>query len=421
VEVDASPAPVPTPEILLPALPLPPGRVMLEYFIGDEQLYGWRLGREVRFVALGPAPPVLAAAGEVHRALSRGEVPPADDLRLLSAALLRPLLAAPPGDDEGPLEELFVAADGRLRYLPFELLEDPAAAGQPLIERASVAYLPSVSVAARPSRGESGSWTTLVALGDPLLPETGDRLAPSALWIDRFALERLPAARREVDAIAAQIGGSQRLLVGVDASEAALRRTLARGSRVVHLATHTVVDERPGRGAAILLASGEGEDGVLSPREIAALSWRADLTVLASCRSALGTAEGSALGSLTGALLAAGSSGVIASLWDVDDEATAVFMEQLYHRLGRGRSPAQALREVKRALRSQGGWDRPEVWSAFVLIGDAPAVGAPGGFGYEVLFVLLAAVVLLAVALSFLPRSRRRKGRPGDGPPSPTA
>ena len=44
---------------------------------------------------------------------------------------------------------------------------------------------------------------------------------------------------------------------------------MARGARVVHLATHTVIDERPGRGAAILLTASGDDDGLLSPEEIA--------------------------------------------------------------------------------------------------------------------------------------------------------
>ena len=123
----------------------------------------------------------------------------------------------------------------------------------------------------------------------------------------------------------------------------AFRDAVTRGAKVVHLATHTVVDERRGRGASILLTPAGEEDGLLTPREIAGLQDRCDLTVLAACRTALGASgeDGRALASLTGSFLAAGSPAVVATLWDVGDAATAAFMEQLYDQLSRGYPPAR--------------------------------------------------------------------------------
>jgi CHAT domain-containing protein len=136
-----------------------------------------------------------------------------------------------------------------------------------------------------------------------------------------------------------------------------------------------VIDERPGRGAAILLTASGDDDGLLSPKEIAALDDRSDLTVLAACRTALGTGEeGQALASLTGSFLAAGSRSVLATLWDVGDAETAAFMEQLYFELGQGLPPAEALQAAKNRLRADSRWNRPSLWSGYVLIGEAPAV-----------------------------------------------
>ncbi len=104
--------------------------------------------------------------------------------------------------------------------------------------------------------------------------------------------------------------------------------------------------------------------------------------MLAACRTALGPGEdGQALSSLTGAFLAAGSRGVVATLWDVDDATTAAFMEQFYWGLGRGLRPAEALREAKRRLRADPRWSRPALWAGYVLIGNPPPVAerrAPG-------------------------------------------
>lgn len=394
--------------ISLPTLPLRQGTTVIEYYLGDGELFAWRTDSRVEFKALGPAAPALEAAGRVHAALTAGRDLPQEDVRTLSAILIAPLVTA--GDQS---REIFIAADGSLRNLPFEILRDPANSDQPLIDRVAVAYLPSTVTLARLRQNRRRPAAGLLAMGDPTLPEGGLRFGLASVLVDRFALEQLPAARREVVAIAEQLPGAATLLVGEQATEAALRRQLARGARIVHLATHTVVDDRPGRGAAIVLAPGDGEDGVVSPEEIAALSWPAELTVLAACRSAVVQGEdASALGSLTGALLAAGSSSVIASLWDVDDAATAVVMEQLYHRLARGDTPSEALRAVKLKLRSDPGWNRPEVWAAFVLVGDATAVVSPSRIRpWSILAVGagIFALVVLAWRLTPRPESSQRK------------
>jgi CHAT domain-containing protein len=183
---------------------------------------------------------------------------------------------------------------------------------------------------------------------------------------------------------------------------------------VIHLVTLSVVDERPGRGAAVLLTAAGDDDGLLQPAEIARLRLDARLTVLAACRTALAPAGdaggGGALTSLTGAFLAAGSEAVVATLWDVGDAATAVFMDQLYARLGRGVPPARALAETKRALRADPRWNRPSLWSGYVLVGRAGgpvAVGRPAGWRWAAALALAVALALVAGWLTRTRSSRR--------------
>jgi hypothetical protein len=64
----------------------------------------------------------------------------------------------------------------------------------------------------------------------------------------------------------------------------------------------------------------------------------------------------------------------LATLWDVDDAATAVVMDQLYSELRRGREPAAALRAVKRRLRADPRWSGPALWAAYVLVGEGQPV-----------------------------------------------
>lgn len=349
-----------------------PGELLLEYFQGDDRLCLWIVGSDgVRLVDLGPAAPILERVADVHAALAAGREPADESV----AELSRSLLGSVPLDG---VRRLLVAPDGKLFYLPFEIL-----AGS-LVDRVAVSYLPSGSTLALlgARRAESaGAALRVAGFADPELPMDPARpRSPASLLVARFAFDRLPASALELAAVGHILGGEQELRTGRDATEDAFRQAAARGARVMHLATHTVVDERPGQGAVVVLAAGEGHDGLLYPQEIAGLECHAELTVLSSCRSALGAIEdGRALASLTGAFLAAGSSAVVATLWDVEDTASAVFMEQFYHQLSRGFTVAEALRRAKLRLRADPRWNRSSLWAAYALVGDGSAVVAGRG------------------------------------------
>jgi CHAT domain-containing protein len=70
---------------------------------------------------------------------------------------------------------------------------------------------------------------------------------------------------------------------------------------------------------------------------------------------------------LSRAFLAAGSRGVVCSLWQVDDDGTADLMTALYRGLQGDERSSLALAEAKRRLIADG--QPPFVWAPFVLIG----------------------------------------------------
>lgn len=384
---------------------------VLEYFVGERNLYLWviRPGG-IHFHDLGPGGPVLDAVVQVHRALSRDSSPSPNTVTALSRVLLGAAGTLPRRG-----EPLRIAPDGALRYLPFEMLEDPAAPGEPLVERTVVSYLPSASAITALGGPERPMPLRLLGFGDPhLTRREAGRPTPRELLVERFGLAPLPSASREIAAAARLLGGQTAEITGDRATKKAFREAVGRGARVVHLATHTVIDERPGRGAAILLSASGDDDGLLTPEEIAALDDRSDLTVLAACRTALSAGEdGQALASLTGSFLAAGSRAVVATLWDVGDAETAAFMEQLYFELGRGLAPAEALQEAKRRLRADPRWNRPALWAGYVLVGDAPPVVSRR----TAWFLWIAVAVVLGAAFSLLSRWGREGwgGRGGPG------
>ncbi len=370
--------------LLLARLEAPPEPV-LEYFTAEGRLYLWRVGGRgdlpkapgIELFDLGPSAPLRILVRRVHRDLAAGHAPAARDLTALGTALLGPL------GDLSSVEHLRIAPDGELRYLPFELLKFPGESA-PMIGRFAVSYLPSAAVGlALADRKLAHPKRAFLGFGAPLsaLAANPNANSPAALLAARFALRSLPGAAREIATLEPILTGKPSTtgsaFLGARATETAFRARAGEGARVLHFATHTVLDERAGRGAAILLTPSGEDDGLLDPAEIAARPLRANLAVLSACSTALDGGPGTgALSSLSGAFLAAGASGVVASLWDVGDQATAAVMGQFYAQLALGLPPAEALAATKRRLLATPGWNRPEVWSAFVLIGEPPPVVA---------------------------------------------
>jgi tetratricopeptide (TPR) repeat protein len=357
--------------------------LLLELYVGADRVWLFEVGRgAVRMHDLGPRAAIVRPARALRRALTVGATPDPALLTELTALLLGPV-------DDLARAKVWIAADGELRHTPFEVLGAPA-----LVDTSTVAYLTSGSAL------------------DRAPPAATDRprylgVAPTttAMTWGPLHLDPLPFAGAEVRRAAEQLGGEARLLDGAAATPAAVLDALARGADVVHLAAHTILDDRPGGRAAILLAPDPAHpDGTLGAAELARLDLNVGLAVLASCRSGLGPGEsGHALHSVAGGFLAAGAGSVVATLWDVDDAATAAMMEQLYHGLAAGLAPAEALRAAKLRLRATPGWDDPSRWAAFVVYGDLgplPPTRRPWT-------AWLAPAALLAVGLGLAARARR--------------
>ena len=139
---------------------------------------------------------------------------------------------------------------------------------------------------------------------------------------------------------------------------------------VLHLAAHAQVDDqRPWNSA---LRFGTPEQPVrVNAGQVADLTLRARLAVLASCETGLGgvlSGEG-VLGLSTG-FLSAGVPVVLATLWPVDDSTTAALMQRFYAALSTGQPSAQALRSAQAALRAEAATRHPFHWAGFVLVGD---------------------------------------------------
>ncbi|MCG9885895.1 MAG: CHAT domain-containing protein [Cyanobacteria bacterium] len=118
-----------------------------------------------------------------------------------------------------------------------------------------------------------------------------------------------------------------------------------------------------------LALSPDGQnDGKLDLSEVFDSNLSAELAVLSACDTNRGQVIGEGVIGLGRAFPKAGTPTVVASLWKVPDEQTAMLMEAFYEELLAGRDRADALRLAQLKVREQ--YPNPHYWAAFVLIGE---------------------------------------------------
>lgn len=253
---------------------------------------------------------------------------------------------------------LTIIPHGSLHYLPFAALLDPTT-GQYLIQQYTLTLLPSASAlpfiqknAREQNNGPTETESALV-IGNPTSPEAN--------------LPPLRFAEREAQSIA-DLYGVQPLL-GKAATESAVRERVAH-AHILHLAAHGSYNPFNPLYSAILLAPDETYDGQLEVHEVYGLNLKqTDLVVLSACQTQLGQLRaGDEVVGLTRAFFFAGTPTVIASLWCVGDQATAILMERFYGYLKAGVNKAAALRQAQLDMLVD--FPDPHYWSGFVLSGD---------------------------------------------------
>jgi CHAT domain-containing protein len=332
---------------------------LVEYFVLDDETLVWIIDRgHVTWLAL----PV--SASDLHhrigylRDLIARRRPSAEAAAALHSAVFAPL------EPYLRHRRVVIVPHGALHFLPFGALWS-AGRGRYVAQDYTLTLAPSASVLRFVLRKRKAATAGLLALGNP----DGS----------------LPHAEQEVRVVA-QLYGSTPLL-GRDAKESRLYQK-GGAAGIVHLAAHATFDPvRPLFTRLDLAADGgisppdERTDGKLHVYEIYGLDLEnTNLIVLSACDTALGPRDaGDDIVGLPRAFLYAGAPAVLTTLWAVDDEATAAFMQAFYRRLRRGMVAAEALAGAQRDLLRQTTWREPYFWAAFTLTGawnaERPSTG----------------------------------------------
>jgi len=189
--------------------------------------------------------------------------------------------------------------------------------------------------------------------------------------------ERLRFSRQEAEHIASLAPEGKKLeALDFKASRALATSTDLGEYRIVHFATHGLINSQHPELSGIVLSlvdeQGRSQNGFLRLYDIYSLKLGADLVVLSACQTALGKeVKGEGLIGLTRGFMYAGVPRVAASLWRIEDRASAELMKRFYQRmLGEGMSAAAALRAAQVSMWTEKRWDAPYYWAGFTLQGE---------------------------------------------------
>jgi CHAT domain-containing protein len=401
------------------ALPLRDQEVLLEYALGEEATYlfrvrqggvdkVWRmpvgraeLERQVRAFLL----PLQQGGGSGMTAFS-----PQQGQSLYSLLLAEALQGLTPGT------AIIIVPDGILGLLPFEALvitpgrdvKDTRYVG----DSWQLSYTQSATVLAfLRTLAPSAASQTFFALGNPIYDPQDPRYtaykqglpppvlpaqALSAYGYRGRAIQRgggmtrgddseaalnyppLPETESEVKAIARFFGASPQppdILLNVVANETQLRQAPLLRYRYLHFATHA---DLPGRLQGInepflilgQVENTEEDDGLLALSEVLELRLDAEMVVLSACVTGRGEAtEGEGVVNFARAFHQAGARSVVVSLWEVASEAAEEFMQRFYGHLQAGKPKAEALSLARKEIKAL--YPNPFFWAAFILHGEA--------------------------------------------------
>ncbi len=293
------------------------------------------------------------------------------------------------------------ATQTAVKNLPSAFRTPHSALGTPnsaLVENHEIAVLPSASTLLaqwRENAGRAQAPKMLAMVADPVfqandkrIEKTGpslavtfsDRVRGFALADESGALSipRLPASRIEAEAILSLVApDASKAALDFDASYQTVTQSDLSQYRFVHFATHGLLDETHPELSGLLFSQvdrqGAKVEGYFTTLDAFKLKLNADLVVLSGCRTALGKeVKGEGMMGLTRGFMYAGARRVLASLWQVNDDATAELMKRFYQNmLGEQKlQPAAALRAAQLEIRRDPRWQSPYYWAAFVLQGD---------------------------------------------------
>jgi CHAT domain-containing protein len=259
------------------------------------------------------------------------------------------------------VRRLVLCPDGILHALPWSVLYAPSKGY--LVQRFALTVAPSATLWAAAHRlaamrPPAQSRPLLIALSQFGGGDAGARVA----------LRNLPGVAAERKVLQRLFGNTLRVLGEREATRTQVLTQLPHAS-LIHFATHAVTNARIPLLSGLALAP-QGSNRWLSGYDVLSVRLRARLTVLSACSTAEGVLSGDGQVGLAWAFLGAGCPTVLATLWQLPDEAVPHWMEAFYRAYRAGQRADTAVQQATRALLNHPRFAHPRYWGAWCLLGS---------------------------------------------------
>ncbi len=250
------------------------------------------------------------------------------------------------------VKKLVFVLDGSLRNIPMAALYDGK---QYLVENYSVALTPGLHLIDPKPLKQRQLKAIVAGVSEP-----------------RSGFSALPNVKRELEEIQSEV--SSKVLLNQEFTSTALQeRVNSLPFPVVHLATHGQFSSQASKTFIVAWDKRiyvNELNNLLRTRDQSQPNNAIELLVLSACQTAAGDNR-AALG-IAGVAVRAGARSTLASLWNVDDESTALLMSQFYRELTNNQAlpKAEALRRAQLALLKNPQFQRPMFWAPYILLGN---------------------------------------------------
>ena len=374
--------------------------LLLSYALGDRRSFVFAVDwNSIHVYTLPGRKEIETTALQIYDLLTRQKVnnqgekerfgPAKKEFEEINTRLSEMLLG--PVSNQLGSKRLLVVAGGALQMVSFAGLSVPSSRNGtvnnsrvPLIVDHEIVNLPSASTLAvlrQETKDRKFAPKAVAVFADPVFNSDDARINSAAESKEQRTVNesfpRLLATRWEAEQIASWAPRSDsKLMLGFAATrEAALAADLSQ-YRIVHFATHGLLNEKYPELSGIVLSrydqSGRPQNGTLRLNEIYNLHLSAELVVLSACQTGLGKeVSGEGLSSITRGFMYAGSARVLVTLWPVDDLLTANLMAVFYKKMLVDMLPAaSALQAAQKEMLKNSRWRSPYFWAPFVLHGE---------------------------------------------------
>ncbi|OWY25494.1 CHAT domain-containing protein [Sphingobacteriales bacterium UPWRP_1] len=318
--------------------------------------------------------------------------------QLYNTLLQQPLAQLP-----NSINRLIIVPDGKLGYLPFEILlptlpnstlaDFRTLAPLYLLQRYAISYGASATLLLeQQTAARHQTAANLFAGFAPQYiqqPGSNNNLPPETQM-------QLQGAVQEVEQIA-QLTGGQAFLYQTATKDRF--KNMAGNYKILHLAMHGVVNDQNPMYSKLLFTQAPGmtpDETELNTYELYTMNLNADLAVLSACSTGEGQIQkGEGIMSLSRGFIYAGCPSIVMSLWKAADASTRHVMQTFYHGLMQQKSKDIALQEAKTAFLASA--DRltsyPFYWATFVQLGNTQPIPAGNAYAPWILGLLAAAAL----------------------------